>query len=105
MTETWTAVGCYQNRGRALGDILFKPKRFGKIAKKYEQCVTEANSQGVTVFGFDDTQCWTSQNAANSYDLYGLAKGKCGTSKGGLGYGFMASETMFVYQKNEGKLI
>lgn len=100
MTETWTSVGCYQNRGRALGDVLFKPKRFAKIAGKYEQCVSAANDKGVTVFGFEDTQCWTGENP----ELYGLAKGKCGASKKGLGYGFMASETMFVYQKKGGNL-
>ena len=101
----WVKVGCYQNRGRALGDILFKPKRFSKISKKYQQCVAEADKEGVTVFGFDDTQCWTGPNAASSYDMYGFAKGKCGSTRGGLDYGFVASETMFVYQKKGGKLI
>ena len=75
------------------------------MAKKYQQCVAAANHQGDTVFGFDDTKCWTGPNAASSYDMYGLAKGKCGTTRGGVEYGFMASGTMFVYQKNGGNLI
>lgn len=85
-----------------MGDILFKPKRSAKISTKYQQCVTAANDQGITVFGFDDTKCWTGQNAASSYDMYGLAKGKCGATRRGLSYGFMASGTIFVYQKKKG---
>ena len=54
MTETWKPVGCYQNKGRALGEILFKFKRFGGMKKKYGQCVTKANQKGATVFGLDD---------------------------------------------------
>lgn len=103
MTEMWKPVGCYQNRGRALGDILLKFKRFAKTLTKYKQCVTAATEQGAMLFGLEDTKCWTGENAARSYDMYGLAKGKCETAKNGLRYGFMASETMFVYQKIEGK--
>lgn len=105
MTEMWKPVGCHQNRGRALGDILLKFKRFAKTFTKYKQCVTAATEQGAMLFGLEDTKCWTGENAARSYDMYGLAKGKlkCETAKNGLRYGFMASETMFVYQKKEGK--
>lgn len=88
-----------------MGNILFKPKRIAKIPKKYEQCVAAANRKGVTVFGLDDTQCWTGQDAASSYDKYGSAKGKCGNTRKGLRYGFMSTETIFVYQKKQGKLI
>ncbi len=85
-----------------MGDVLFKPKRFAKISAKYEQCVAEADNQGITMFGFDDTICWTGQNA---YDMYGKAVGKCGRTRKGLRYGFMASETMFVYEKKRGKSV
>ena len=105
LTETWKPIGCYQNRGRALGDILFKFKRFAKTSTKYEQCVTAASNQGAMLFGLEDTKCWTGENAAGSYDMYGLAKGKCETAKNGLRYGFMASETMFVYQNKAGKYL
>ena len=98
-------MGCYQNRGRALGEVLFKFKRFGKMQKKYGQCVTTANQKGVTVFGLDDTRCWTGKNAASSYDIYGTAVGRCGSTKGGLRYGFLASETVFVYENKGGKLM
>ena len=70
-----------------MGKILVKPKRVSKVAKKYQTCVAAANHQGYTVFGFDDTKCWTGPNAPSSYDLYGLARGKCGTTRGGLDYG------------------
>ncbi|KAL9955603.1 hypothetical protein ACROYT_G036947 [Oculina patagonica] len=100
--KTLTPVGCYENRGRALADILFKPKRFAKIPKKYEQGKAQADKKGVTVFGLDDSKCWTGQNAASSYDMYGLAKGKCGNTRKGLRYGFVASGTIFVYQKEGG---
>ena len=105
MAETWKPVGCYQNRGRALGKSLVKFKRFGKMQKKYGQCVTVANQKGITVFGLDDTRCWTGQNAASSYGIYGTAVGRCGSTKGRLRYGFFASETVFVYQKKGGKLM
>ena len=98
-------MGCYQNRGRALGDILLKPEDPAAISQKYEQCVTAASNQGVTVFGFDDSKCWTGPNAASAFNKHGLAKGNCGNTKGGLGYGFAASEAMFVYQKKGGKLM
>ncbi|XP_078346432.1 neuropilin-2-like [Oculina patagonica] len=97
--KSWTKVGCYQNRGRALGDVLFKPNRFAKIATKYEQCVAEADAKGVTLFGFEDTKCWSGSKA---YDMYGKAVGKCGSTRKGLRYGYGAKETMFVYEKNGG---
>ncbi|XP_078346319.1 LOW QUALITY PROTEIN: SCO-spondin-like [Oculina patagonica] len=100
--KTWKSVGCYQNRGRALGDILVKLKDSADISEKYEQCRTAASDQGVTVFGLDDSKCWIGPNAASSYDRYGLDNGKCGNTREGFGYGFMASETMFVYQKKGG---
>ena len=105
MAETWKPVGCYQNRGRALGKSLVKFKRFGKMQKKYGQCVTTANQKGITVFGLDDTRCWTGQKAASSYGIYGTAVGRCGSTKGRLRYGFFASETVFVYEKKGGKLM
>ena len=75
------------------------------MQKKYEQCVTKANQEGVTVFGLDDTRCWTGENAASSYGIYGTAVGRCGATKGRLRYGFLASQTVFVYQKKGGKLM
>lgn len=105
LTETWKPIKCHQNRGRTLRDILFKFKRFAKTSTKYEQCVTAASNQGAMLFGLEDTKCWTGENAAGSYDMYGLAKGKCETAKNGLRYGFMASETMFVYQNKAGKYL
>ena len=76
-------------REKALGDILFKFKRFAKTSTKYKECVTAAYDQGAMLFGFVDTKCWTSvENAASSYDMYGFAKGKYETSKNGLRYGF-----------------
>ena len=57
------------------------------------------------MFGLDDTRCWTGQNAASSYSIYGTALGRCGSTKGDLHYCFLASEIVFVYQKKGGKLM
>jgi len=75
------------------------------MQKKYGQCVTTATQKGITLFGLDDTRCWTGQNAASSYGIYGTAVGRCGSTKGGLRYGFLASEIVFVYQKKGGKIM
>ena len=98
-------MGCYQNRGRALGDILVRLGRFGTMSKKLDKCVNAAENQGITLFGMDDTRCWTGENAASSYNIYGTSA-QCRTSKrGSLRSGLAASETIFVYQKDNGKLI
>ena len=85
------------NRGEAMGDILFKFKRFAKTSTKYKECVTAAYDQGAMLFGFLDTKCWTSvENAASSYDSTDSPKESTKLLKTAC---VMVSETMFVYQK------
>ena len=96
-------MGCYQNRGRALGDVLLKV-RSSRMSKNYAACVKAANDQGITLFGLDGKNCWSGKNAS-SYDMYGKS-GQCKSNKKRtLSAGFMASGTIFVYQKDNGNLI
>ena len=59
-----------------------------------------ADAKGITVFGLDDKQCWTGQNAADTFNKYGNS-GQCYTNKGGKSMGYFASESMSVYKKND----
>lgn len=98
-------MGCYQNTGRALGDILKTFGRFANIKKRYTKCTDAADQRGITVVGLDDRKCWTGENAASSYDKYGKS-GPCNTNKKGKSAGFTVSGTMAVYKKDiNGKLI
>ncbi|KAJ7369413.1 hypothetical protein OS493_039186, partial [Desmophyllum pertusum] len=46
--KLWTPVGCYQNRGRALGDVLLKV-RSSRMSKNYAACVKAADDQAYFV--------------------------------------------------------
>ena len=100
LLETWKAVGCYQNTGRALADILRGVNGKRTVSKKLNVCRKTADAKGITVFGLDDKQCWTGQNAADTFDKYGNS-GQCYTNKGGKSMGYFASESMSVYKKND----
>lgn len=97
-------MGCYQNRGRALGDILLRDLySTGDINEKYDRCTKAANEQGITVFGMDDRRCWTGENAESKYDMYGKST-DCKTHQMKRTMGFTVSQTMAVYKKdNNGK--
>ena len=97
-------MGCYQNRGRALGETVRGVGSKKYINRKLNACKETAGQKGITVFGLDDKICWSGQNAANTYDMYG-ASGQCATNKYGNKMGYFASESMAVYTKdNSGKL-
>ena len=81
LLETWKAVGCYQNTGRALADILRGVNGKRTVSKKLNVCRKTADAKGITVFGLDDKQCWTGQNAADTFNKYGNS-GQCYTNKG-----------------------
>ncbi|CAH3183147.1 unnamed protein product, partial [Porites lobata] len=78
--KTWKAVGCYQNTGRALADILRGVNGKRTVSKKLNVCRKTADAKGITVFGLDDKQCWTGQNAADTFDKYGNS-GQCAWEK------------------------
>ena len=90
------AVDCFFNRGRALGTILSRVGR--SLRRNYGKCKAVANRRGVSVFGLDDQTCWTGDDGANSYDIYGNS-GRCQT-RGVVGAGYKVSGTMFVYEKD-----
>ena len=92
-------MGCYQNTGRALADILRGVNGKRTVSKKLNVCRKTADAKGITVFGLDDKQCWTGQNAADTFNKYGNS-GQCYTNKGGKSMGYFASESMSVYKKN-----
>ena len=100
LLETWKAAGCYQNTGRALADILRGVNGKRTVSKKLNVCRKTADAKGITVFGLDDKQCWTGQNAADTFNKYGNS-GQCYTNKGGKSMGYFASESMSVYKKND----
>ena len=93
-------MGCYQNTGRALADILRGVNGKRTVSKKLNVCRKTADAKGITVFGLDDKQCWTGQNAADTFDKYGNS-GQCYTNKGAKSMGYFASESMSVYKKND----
>ena len=102
MAEVWKAMGCYQNRGRALGDILLEVGPLANITSKLDACKNTAAQQGVSVLGLDDMKCWTGKNAASTYHMYGTAH-LCKTNNMGniyTGMGSFASESIFVYIKD-----
>lgn len=45
MTEPWKPVGCYQNRGRALGDILLGVAGNATMISKLDACKKKAASK------------------------------------------------------------
>ena len=61
-------MGCYQNTGRALADILRGVNGKRTVSKKLNVCRKKADAKGITVFGLDDKQCWTGQNAADTFN-------------------------------------
>jgi len=89
----------------ALGDMLQKLRRLFTIPKKYKTCTEAAEQKGITLVGLDDRRCWTGDDAASSYDMYGHAT--CTSNKkGNIQLGNLESGTMAVYQKdNNGKLL
>ena len=90
------AVDCFYNRGRALGTILSRVGR--TLRRNYAKCKAVADRRGVSVFGLDDQTCWSGDNGANSYDIYGNS-GRCQT-RGVIGAGYKVSGTVFVYEKD-----
>ena len=93
-------MGCYQNRGRTLGDILTSVAAISNLNKKLGVCKDTAAQKGVTVFGLDNEKCWTGQDAANTYNMYGNS-GNCNTNPLGNSMGYLEKHSMFVYSKNK----
>ena len=83
---------------QALDTFFLRAGNIGSIGKRYQACVKKADEDGITLFGMDDKRCWTSDNAANSYDKFGPT-GQCKESKGSSS-GITEKSSVYVYRKN-----
>ena len=97
MTEPWKPVGCYQNRERALGDILLGVAGNATMISKLDACKKKAASKAVALFGLDDKKCWTGQNAINSFYKYGTSAQCSYSNNHEVAIGSFASESTYVY--------
>ena len=99
----WEAVGCYINEEpKAL------PSHFDINVSSvsgndaiFEHCRVLAEESKYKTFGVDGDFCWTGDDAANTYDKYGVSK-TCSVSKiSGNGSGNSNKDSIFVYQFQE----
>ncbi|XP_073255077.1 thrombospondin-2-like isoform X2 [Porites lutea] len=95
--KPWKPVGCYQNRGRALGDILLGVAGNATMISKLDACKKKAASKAVALFGLDDKKCWTGQNAINSFYKYGTSAQCSYSDNHEVAIGSFASESIYVY--------
>ena len=95
----WKPVGCYKQSDRALDEVLERVGSKPSISSRYGACVSEADKEGVKLFGMDEKRCWISQNPYSSYDKYGTS-GHCKTKKG-LSGGLSENDSVFVYIKDD----
>ncbi|XP_029202215.2 uncharacterized protein LOC114966489 [Acropora millepora] len=97
----WKPLGCYKMTMRPLEDQFVK-KRGGPMKKRYETCVSTADTDGTLLFGMDDGGCWRSTaSSQHSYDTLGSSK-EC-KKRGSYQTGRMESNTVFVYEKKGDK--
>ena len=93
---TWQPAGCFQNKkGYSFALPYYFGSNVGKkggIDKIFKYCSAQADSVGYKVFGVDDQNCWTGDNA---YDKYGKSS-KCSIKKG-RGIGKNNNGNIFVY--------
>ena len=93
----WVPVGCYNNIGRVLDNPYQSVKLISnaKPRLKFIACKDGAENKGYTVFGVDKSQCWTGDNA---YDTYGKSE-DC-TKKARYSVGDDKLGAVFVYEKD-----
>lgn len=65
------------------------------IKNKLEYCSAEAEKFKYKVFGVDDQNCWSGDEAENTYDKYGESS-QCSVKKG-MGIGTQINGDIFVY--------
>ncbi|KAL9955598.1 hypothetical protein ACROYT_G036941 [Oculina patagonica] len=97
---TWQQKGCYLNKASdmALPDSF--DKNVGEIQGNdniFEYCRAKAETFGYKVFGADDKNCWSGDDAENTYDYWGESS-KCFVGKSGNGSGRETNGDMFVYR-------
>ena len=69
----------------------------------FEHCKILADKKGYKIFGVDNSICWTDENAAKTYNKYGLSNDCSVSKKTGNGSGESKKDSIFVYQYVEWK--
>ena len=83
---------------RALDKSFKRIENIPYINKKFQACVKKAVEEGITMFGIDDKNCWTSDDAEQSYFKFGTSW-KCNMN--GKATGLAKYLTVSVYRKDD----
>ena len=99
-TGTWQHKGCYVNQSpkRAL-PVSFDNSVSGNQGNRnvFEHCRDKAESFGYKLFGADNKNCWSGNDAENTYDDHG-ASSECYVNNQGYGIGSEINGDMFIYR-------
>ena len=99
-TGTWQHKGCYVNQSpkRAL-PVSFDNSVSGNQGNRnvFEHCRDKAESFGYKLFGVDNKNCWSGNDAENTYDDHGISS-ECYVNNQGYGVGSEINGDMFVYR-------
>lgn len=99
-TGTWQHKGCYVNQSpkRAL-PVSFDNSVSGNQGNRnvFEHCRDKAESFGYKLFGADNKNCWSGNDAENTYDDHGVSS-ECYVNNQGYGVGSEINGDMFVYR-------
>ena len=99
-TGTWQHKGCYVNQSpkRAL-PVSFDNSVSGNQGNRnvFEHCRDKAESFGYKLFGVDNKNCWSGNDAENTYDDHGVSS-ECYVNNQGYGVGSEINGDVFVYR-------
>ena len=95
-------MGCYNNKSptNALPDTF--DNNVSSVSGPdaiYDHCKAKAEKLGYNLFGADDKNCWSGDDAENTYSKYGVSR-ECVFSKKGTGHanGQDVHGSVFVYE-------
>ena len=95
-------MGCFSNKSptNALPDLF--ENNVSSVSGPdaiYDYCKAKAQRLGYNLFGADDENCWSGDDAENTYNKYGVSK-ECVFSKAGTGHanGQNKYGNVFVYE-------
>ena len=102
LSGAWEKMGCYSNKSptNALPDSF--DSNVGSVSGPdaiYDYCKAKAKQLGYNLFGADDKNCWSSDDAENNYNKYGVST-QCVFSNKGTGHanGQDVNGDVFVYR-------
>lgn len=100
-------MGCYSNKSptNALPDSF--DSNVSSVSGPdaiYDYCKAKAEQLGYNLFGADDKNCWSGDDAENTYNKYGISK-QCVFSEKGTGHanGQDMHGSVFVYELEWGE--